>query len=184
MKDAYLSTKAKMQQEGQGRDSVSGATSILVMNGESFVAASVGGYRAVLCEDGMARTLGIKNLRRLKRRWAISGTYTRLFTFCMNILGQMCVVATDIWKMNCTTVNGEHKQRRGSRLVVAAQKVEAEAEFIILASEGVWEVMGSQEAVDLVAHIDDAQEAAECLAEEALHRMSKSAISCIVVRFH
>lgn len=96
----------------------------------------------------------------------------------------MCVVATDIWKMNCTTVNGEHNQRRGSRLVVAAQKVEAEAEFIILASEGVWEVMGSQEAVDLVAHIDDAQEAAECLAEEALHRMSKSAISCIVVRFH
>lgn len=162
MKKAYVSTKTKIQQEGQKENRFRGATSMLVMKGESFVAASIGSYRAVLCRDGMARQLGMKNQRKAKRRWAVS----------------------DIWNMKCASVNGEDNPRKSSRLVVAAQKVEADTEFIILASDGVWEVMRNQEAVALVAHIEDAQKAAECLAEEALNRMSKSAISCIVVRFH
>ncbi|KAL9408371.1 hypothetical protein AB3S75_046851 [Citrus x aurantiifolia] len=51
------------------------------------------------------------------------------------------------------------------------------------ASTGIWEVMKNQEAVSLIRHIGDAQEAAECLAKEALTRMSRSNISCVVVRF-
>lgn len=44
-------------------------------------------------------------------------------------------------------------------------------------------VMLNQEAVNLIQHIQDAQEAAECLAKEALTRMSKTNISCLVIRF-
>jgi len=44
--------------------------------------------------------------------------------------------------------------------------------------------MGNQEAVGLTSHIEDAQSAAEILAEEAMARMSKSTISCAVIRFH
>jgi len=43
--------------------------------------------------------------------------------------------------------------------------------------------MNNQEAVNLIGHLEDPQEAAECLAKEALTRMSKSNISCIVIRF-
>jgi len=43
--------------------------------------------------------------------------------------------------------------------------------------------MKNQEAVSLISHIEDPQEAAECLANEALNRMSKSNISCLIIRF-
>lgn len=45
------------------------------------------------------------------------------------------------------------------------------------------QVMKNQEAVSLIGHIEDPQEAAECLAKEALTRMSRSNISCLVIRF-
>jgi serine/threonine protein phosphatase PrpC len=45
------------------------------------------------------------------------------------------------------------------------------------------QTMNNQEAVHLIGHLEDPQEAAECLAKEALTRMSKSNISCIVIRF-
>lgn len=43
--------------------------------------------------------------------------------------------------------------------------------------------MKHQEAVNLIRHIEDPQEAAECLAKEALIRMSKKNISCLIIRF-
>jgi hypothetical protein len=45
------------------------------------------------------------------------------------------------------------------------------------------QVMNNQEAVHLIWHIEDPQEAAECLAKEALARRSKSSISCLIMRF-
>jgi len=45
------------------------------------------------------------------------------------------------------------------------------------------QVMKNQEAVNLIRHIEDPQEAADCLAKEALIRMSRSKISCLVIRF-
>ncbi|KAG1361523.1 putative protein phosphatase 2C-like protein 44 [Cocos nucifera] len=86
--------------------------------------------------------------------------------------------------MLCAANGGDRKPPKDLRLVVTAQNVEPDMDFIILASNGVWEVMRHQEAVDLIGHIENAQRAAECLAEEALNRMSKSTISCIVIRFH
>ena len=37
--------------------------------------------------------------------------------------------------------------------------------------------------MDIFRHVDDRQEAAECLAREDLRRMSKSNISCLVILF-
>ncbi|RYR17515.1 hypothetical protein Ahy_B03g062227 isoform C [Arachis hypogaea] len=56
-------------------------------------------------------------------------------------------------------------------------------ELLILASDGLWKVMGNQEAVDIAKRIKDPQRAAKQLATEALNRDSKDDISCIVVRF-
>ncbi|KAK4427825.1 putative protein phosphatase 2C-like protein 44 [Sesamum alatum] len=75
------------------------------------------------------------------------------------------------------------KSSKGSELVVGSERIDSETEFVILASSGVWEVMRHQEAVNLIRHIEDPQAAAECLATEALTRMSRSKISCLIIRF-
>ncbi|XP_021752125.1 putative protein phosphatase 2C-like protein 44 [Chenopodium quinoa] len=75
------------------------------------------------------------------------------------------------------------KQTNSLELIAASERIDSETEFIILASNGIFEVMRNQEAVDLIRHIDDPQEAAECLAREASMRMSRSNISCLVIRF-
>ncbi|XP_019451969.1 PREDICTED: putative protein phosphatase 2C-like protein 44 isoform X1 [Lupinus angustifolius] len=75
------------------------------------------------------------------------------------------------------------KNSTGSELVVGVDRIDSDTDFLILASNGIWEVMKNQEAVNLIRHIEDPQEAAECLANEALSRMSKSNISCLIIRF-
>ncbi|XP_023000535.1 putative protein phosphatase 2C-like protein 44 [Cucurbita maxima] len=75
------------------------------------------------------------------------------------------------------------KLRTSSEIVVATKRVYSETEFMVLGSNGVWEVMKNQEVVNLIRHMEDPQEAAECLAKEASTRMSKSNISCLVIRF-
>ncbi|KAL3626443.1 hypothetical protein CASFOL_029992 [Castilleja foliolosa] len=75
------------------------------------------------------------------------------------------------------------KANKSSNLVVGSERIDSDTEFVILASNGVWEVMRYQEAVNLVRHIEDPQAAAECLATEALVRMSRNNISCLVIRF-
>lgn len=47
----------------------------------------------------------------------------------------------------------------------------------------VHQAMKPQEAVNLIRHLEDPQEAAECLAKEAITRMSKSNISCLIIKF-
>ena len=46
-----------------------------------------------------------------------------------------------------------------------------------------FQVLQNQEAVNLIRHIEDPQKAAECLAKEAINRMSKRNISCLIIRF-
>ncbi|XP_008813364.1 putative protein phosphatase 2C-like protein 44 [Phoenix dactylifera] len=159
MRKAYISTRAKVH-KGEKENEIGGSTTVLVMNRRQFVAASFGGYKAIVCKDGVAAQIGGKHHRRaIKGQWSFSD-------------------------MLCAASGGDHKPPKDLQLVVIAQNVEPDMDFIILASNGVWEVMRYQEAVDLISHIENAQMAAECLAEEALCRMSKSAISCIVIRFH
>ncbi|KAF1918529.1 phosphatase 2C-like domain-containing protein [Ampelomyces quisqualis] len=56
-------------------------------------------------------------------------------------------------------------------------------EFLILACDGLWDVCSDQEAVDLVRHMQDAQEASKKLVDHALARFSTDNLSCMVVRF-
>ncbi|KAI9867872.1 MAG: Protein phosphatase 2C 1 [Trichoglossum hirsutum] len=56
-------------------------------------------------------------------------------------------------------------------------------EFIILACDGLWDVCSDQEAVDLIRHNHDPQNASKALVDHALARFSTDNLSCMIVRF-
>ncbi|KAI9775553.1 MAG: Protein phosphatase 2C 1 [Geoglossum umbratile] len=56
-------------------------------------------------------------------------------------------------------------------------------EFIILACDGLWDVCSDQEAVDLIRHNQDPQDASKVLVDYALARFSTDNLSCMIVRF-
>jgi len=57
-----------------------------------------------------------------------------------------------------------------------------EDEFLIIACDGLWDVASDQEAVELIRHMGDAQQASRKLVEFAL-KESTDNITAIVVRF-
>ncbi|KAI9778836.1 MAG: Protein phosphatase 2C 1 [Candelina submexicana] len=56
-------------------------------------------------------------------------------------------------------------------------------EFLILACDGLWDVCSDQEAVDLVRHTANPQQASKQLVDHALSRFSTDNLSCMLVRF-
>jgi len=55
---------------------------------------------------------------------------------------------------------------------------------LVLATDGVWDVITNEQALEIVGGAGDSKEAARKLAEEAYARGSNDNISCIVARFH
>ncbi|KAF5736740.1 putative Phosphatase 2C family protein [Tripterygium wilfordii] len=165
MRKAYLSARAKAR-EAQKSDEkcMAGSASVMVINGEKLVIANMGNYRVVICRDGKAHQISTRHHRTAKKHWS-SGLF----------LGGML-------SWNYKNARGRSHDK-GSEVAVGAEGIDSGTEFVILASNGIWEVMKNQEAVSLIHHIEDPQEAAAYLAKEAVNRMSKSCISCIVIRF-
>lgn len=155
MRKAYLGARAKTRESTEDTHGV-GSVSAMVIDGEKLVLANMGDYRAVVCRDGLAHQIGSRNNQSGKRHWS-----QRFF------------------KGNASST----RQSKTSDLVVGAERVDPDTEFVILASSGIWEVMKNQEAVNLIKHIENPQAASECLAKEASNRMSRGSISCLVIRF-
>ncbi|CAK7327273.1 unnamed protein product [Dovyalis caffra] len=165
MRKAYLAARAKVR-ETQKSDETwkAGSASVMVINREKLVTANMGDFRVVVCRDGVAHQMKSRHRQTAKRHWS-----RRLFS------GRMLS-----WRFSHAAGT---KHSKGSELVVCAERINSDTEFVIIASTGIWEAMKNQEAVNLIGHLEDPQEAAECLAKEALTRMCKSNISCIVIRF-
>ncbi|XP_022748997.1 putative protein phosphatase 2C-like protein 44 [Durio zibethinus] len=165
MRKAYLGARAKVR-EAQKEDETmqAGSASVMLINGEKLVIANLGGYKAVVCGDGVAHQISSKHHAEARRHWT-----RRLFPVRILVCDSSNAAAI--------------RHPKSSEFVVGAEKVDGDTEFIIIASTGIWEVMKNQEAVNLVRHLEDPQEAAECLTKEALSRMSKSSISCVIIHF-
>ncbi|KAK7344039.1 hypothetical protein VNO77_13254 [Canavalia gladiata] len=165
LKRAYLGVRAKIREEQKLEETCRmGSASVMVINGEKLVIANMGDYRTVVCRNGIAHQRTGTYQQSAQRHWS-----RRLFAVHM---------------LACQSGNAAGaKYSRGSEFVIRSERIDSDTEFLILASNGIWEVMKNQEAVNLISHIEDPQEAAECLAKEALIRMSKSNISCLIIRF-
>ncbi|KAG6757340.1 hypothetical protein POTOM_037648 [Populus tomentosa] len=162
---AYLAARAKIR-ETQKSDETwkAGSASVIVFNREKLLTANMGDFRVVVCRDGVAHQMKSKHQRTAKRLWSHRLLSGRILS----------------WKSSNAAST---KQSSGSELLVGVERIDSDTEFVIIGSTGIWEAMNNQAAVNLIGHFDDPQEAAECLAKEALTRMSKSNISCIVIRF-
>lgn len=57
-----------------------------------------------------------------------------------------------------------------------------EDEFLIVACDGLWDVVSDQDAVDLVSQYTDAQEAAQNLLQYALENFSTDNTSVMIVK--
>ncbi|KAL5542286.1 hypothetical protein UlMin_009996 [Ulmus minor] len=181
MRKAYLGARAKIRETRKPDEELkaAGSVSVMVINGEKLVIANMGEFKAVLCKDGVAYQINGKRQQSSKRRW-----HRRLFSVRILALARNASSKTGSTqsKRNASSKTGS-TQSKSSELVVGAERVDSDTEFVILGSIGIWETMKHQEAVNLIRHLEDPQEAAECLAKEAINRMSKSNISCLVIRF-
>ncbi|XP_059317671.1 putative protein phosphatase 2C-like protein 44 [Lycium ferocissimum] len=167
LKKAHVHAKAKVRETEKLENSWKmGSASAIVINGEKLILLNMGEYKAVVCRDGEAFEINRRQQQTTKPHWS-----HKLFPVVRRI-------ASDSGKGA-----GADKPSKSSELVVGSEKIDRDTEFVILASPGIWEVMKQQEAVNLIRHLEDPQEAAECLAKEALTRMSKNNVSCLIIRF-
>ncbi|KAI8566503.1 hypothetical protein RHMOL_Rhmol02G0045700 [Rhododendron molle] len=186
MRKAYVGARGKMKEKAEekgkgkgkekGKVGGGGSASAIVINGEKLVMANMGGYRAVVCRDGEAQQINRtrQNQGTPRRHWS-----RKLIPSVI----QMPKVRILMHESGAAVGTDKANPKCSAEIVVGDESIDSDTEFVILASTGIWEVMKHQEAVNLIRHIEDPQEAAECLAREALTRMSKSNISCLVIRF-
>ncbi|MBA0795995.1 hypothetical protein Gohar_006807 [Gossypium harknessii] len=64
------------------------------------------------------------------------------------------------------------------------KEIDEEFELLVLASDGLWDVVPNEDAVSLAGAEEEPEKAARKLTEAAFTRGSADNITCIVVRFH
>mmetsp|Transcript_14692 Transcript_14692/g.36607 ORF Transcript_14692/g.36607 Transcript_14692/m.36607 type:complete len:289 (-) Transcript_14692:520-1386(-) len=178
MVEAYESTDAQYLKQDAASNREDGCTAVTaVLLGTRLFIANVGDSRAVLCRAGKAVALSVDHKPNSKEE------RTRI----ENAGG--VVVWAGTWRVGgVLAVSRAFGDRPLKRFVISTpelceEQLTPDDEFIILASDGLWDVLSNQDATGLIRDIPDPERAAKKLTEEAYARGSNDNISCIVVRF-
>ncbi|XP_040864937.1 probable protein phosphatase 2C 59 isoform X1 [Glycine max] len=176
--DAYNHTDSEFlkSENNQNRDAGSTASTAILV-GDRLLVANVGDSRAVICRGGNAIAVSrdhkpdqTDERRRIEDAggfvmwagtWRVGGVLAVSRAFGDRLLKQYVVADPEIQE----------------------EKVDSSLEFLILASDGLWDVVSNEEAVAMIKPIEDAEEAAKRLMQEAYQRGSSDNITCVVVRF-
>ncbi|CAM0953489.1 unnamed protein product [Alopecurus aequalis] len=151
--------------------------STAVMVGNHLYVANVGDSRAVISKSGKAIALSDdhKPNRSDERKriesaggivmwagtWRVGGVLAMSRAFGNRLLKQFVVAEPEIQE----------------------QEIDDELEFLILASDGLWDVVPNEDAVSVVKMEEDPEAAARKLTETAFGRGSGDNITCVVVKF-
>uniref|UniRef100_A0A1D1XKP4 protein-serine/threonine phosphatase n=1 Tax=Anthurium amnicola TaxID=1678845 RepID=A0A1D1XKP4_9ARAE len=157
-------------------DGSTASTAVLV--GNHLYVANVGDSRAVISKAGKAIPLSDdhKPNRSDERKriesaggvvmwagtWRVGGVLAMSRAFGNRLLKQFVVAEPEIQE----------------------QDVGDDLEFLVLASDGLWDVVPNEDAVTLARAEEEPEAAAQRLTETAFARGSADNITCIVVRFH
>ncbi|KAI0374192.1 protein serine/threonine phosphatase 2C [Pilatotrama ljubarskyi] len=135
--------------------------------------ANVGDARGVLCQDGKAVRLTYddkasdkKEARRIEKAGGLI------------LEGRVDGVLIPTRALGDAPLN----QYVTSSPHTVEMELDEKDEFLILACDGLWDVVNDQEAVDLIRGVQDAKEAAELLVNEALGRHTQDNVTVLVVR--
>ncbi|KAJ0026044.1 hypothetical protein Pint_08034 [Pistacia integerrima] len=197
------------EEKGQQKDAGSTASTAMLL-GDRLLVANVGDSRVVASRAGSALPLSIDHKpdrsderQRIEEAggfiiWA--GKMYFLGLICMNlclsaVLYADCLkrkknfyIIAGTWRVGgVLSVSRAFGDKLLKPFVVAEPEIQEEeidgVDFIIIGSDGLWNVLSNQDAVDVVQEITDAEAAARKLIQEAYARGSSDNITCVVVRF-
>ncbi|XP_038724863.1 probable protein phosphatase 2C 11 [Tripterygium wilfordii] len=162
-------------ENGQQRNAGSTASTALLV-GDRLLVANVGDSRVVACRAGSAVPLSIDHKPdRLDERQRIeeAGGF---------------VIWAGTWRVGgVLAVSRAFGDKLLKPYVVAEPEIQeadiGDVDFIIIASDGLWNVLSNEDAVAAVQDMRDAEAASRTLVREAFTRGSSDNITCIVVRF-
>ncbi|KAL2467861.1 putative protein phosphatase 2C 11 [Forsythia ovata] len=163
------------EEKGQKRDAGSTASTAVLVGGKLLV-ANVGDSRVVASIAGSAIPLSIDHKPdRSDERERIeqAGGF---------------IIWAGTWRVGgILAVSRAFGDKLLKPYVVAEPEIQEEeidgVDFIIVASDGLWNVLSNKDAVYIVQDIKDAEVASRRLIEEAYARGSADNITCVVVRF-
>ncbi|KAA3468196.1 putative protein phosphatase 2C 59 [Gossypium australe] len=176
--DAYSHTDSEFlkSENNQNRDAGSTASTAILV-GDRLLVANVGDSRAVICRGGNAIAVSrdhkpdqTDERQRIEDAggfvmwagtWRVGGVLAVSRAFGDRLLKQYVVADPEIQE----------------------EKIDSSLEFLILASDGLWDVVSNEEAVAMIKPIQDPEQAAKRLMQEACQRGSADNITCVVVRF-
>ncbi|KAE8735917.1 putative protein phosphatase 2C 59 [Hibiscus syriacus] len=175
--DAYNHTDSEFlkSENNQNRDAGSTASTAILV-GDRLLVANVGDSRAVICRGGNAIAVSRDHKPDQsdeRQRIENAGGF---------------VMWAGTWRVGgVLAVSRAFGDRHLKQYVVAdpeiqEEKVDSSLEFLILASDGLWDVVSNEEAVAIVKPIQDPEQAAKQLIQ-ASQRGSADNITCLVVRF-
>ncbi|KAL8499420.1 hypothetical protein ACS0TY_022405 [Phlomoides rotata] len=176
--DAYSHTDSEFlkSENNQNRDAGSTASTAILV-GDRLLVANVGDSRAVICRGGNAIAVSrdhkpdqLDERQRIEDAggfviwagtWRVGGVLAVSRAFGDRFLKQFVVADPEIQE----------------------EKVDNSLEFLILASDGLWDVVTNEEAVSMTKPILEPEAAAKRLLLEAHQRGSADNITVVVVRF-
>ncbi|KAJ8430218.1 hypothetical protein Cgig2_006726 [Carnegiea gigantea] len=166
--DAYSRTDSEFLKSDNSQNRDAGSTaSTAILVGDRLLVANVGDSRAVICRGGEDQSDERQRIEDAggfvmwAGTWRVGGVLAVSRAFGDKLLKQYVVADPEIQE----------------------EKVDSSLEFLILASDGLWDVVSNEEAVAMVKPIQDSEEAAKRLMQEAYQRGSADNITCVVVRF-
>ncbi|ONK77424.1 uncharacterized protein A4U43_C02F6380 [Asparagus officinalis] len=175
--EAFRQTDTDYLNEEKGQQKDAGSTaSTAVLVGDRLFVANVGDSRAVACRAGLAIPLSIdhKPERSDERERIESAGGFILWAGTWRVGGVLAVSRAFGDKLLKPYVSAEPE--------IQEEKIEG-FDFLIIASDGIWNVLSNKDAVAIVHGISDAEVASRKLIEEAFARGSNDNITCVVVRF-
>ncbi|CAN7068704.1 unnamed protein product [Brassica rapa subsp. trilocularis] len=174
--DAYNHTDSELlkSEDSHNRDAGSTASTAILL-GDRLLVANVGDSRAVISRAGNAIAVSRDHKpdqsderERIENAggfvmWAgkVGGVLAVSRAFGDRLLKQYVVADPEIRE----------------------EKIDDSLEFLILASDGLWDVFSNEEAVAMVKEVEDPEDSAKKLVAEAIKRGSKDNITCVIVRF-
>ncbi|RRT77266.1 hypothetical protein B296_00000033 [Ensete ventricosum] len=166
-----------------GRGGSTAVTAILI-NGRKLWIANIGDSRAVLAKGQQVLQLTVDHDPSTERRSIENrgGFISYEPSFFVSF------VSGDVPRVNgqlaVSRAFGDKDLKRHLRSDpdVRCVDVTADADLLILASDGMWEVMSNEEAIEIARKAKDPQAAARQLTTEALERYSTDDVSCVVIQ--